>query len=113
MNLERFKAVLEHIQKNPESWDQDTYTAEPVDHPCGTACCFAGRTLLMFGSEENKRHVTEGTERVFSCIREPAREALELDTEQAEWLFASDRELADFELVAKRGDITPDLWEDE
>lgn len=43
-NAELAYAVLDHIDANPRSWDQNTWW-------CGTAACFGGHAILLAGGE--------------------------------------------------------------
>ena len=69
MNLENFKLVLDHIEAFPESWCQDEWH-------CGTAHCFAGHAQILSGKLPDS-----GT------VRADAMAFLEIDAEEAQWLF--------------------------
>ena len=105
MNIERFRAVLNHIKLHPEEWDQESY--------CGSACCFAGHTVAKFGTPDERKYVLEddvGFERKFErsyCdIAKSARLLLEINDREACWLFNSYRSLDQFEEVAFQGDVS-------
>jgi hypothetical protein len=92
MNYENFNAVLTHIERHPEQWDQKNW--------CGTSCCIAGHAAHMSGN------FREGG--TFGFIQ--AAEAFlglpvngwcsDLEEEgTADWLFNSQRSLDDFRRV--------------
>ncbi len=45
-NAELAYKVLDHIDANPQSWNQAVWVTE-----CGTAACFAGWTVLLSGEK--------------------------------------------------------------
>jgi hypothetical protein len=49
-NAELAWRVLDHIDANPEQWDQGKWIGEAE---CGTVACFAGWTVLLSGGEIN------------------------------------------------------------
>jgi hypothetical protein len=49
VNKELLKRTLQHIEDNPETWDQATW--RNPDAECGTACCFAGWAVTLAGGQ--------------------------------------------------------------
>lgn len=45
-NVPLMTATLTHIETHPEEWDQGDWRSR-----CGTACCFAGRAVLLHGGQ--------------------------------------------------------------
>lgn len=79
MNLEKYNAVLTHIEQHPEEWDQQ--------HWCGTACCFAGHGKRMFD------------ESGFWSPWNATMKHLDLSSQMAGWLFDANRTVDDFRRV--------------
>lgn len=81
MNIENFRVVLGHIKANPNSWDQTTWH-------CGTTHCFAGWAQILAGKAAHDGNT-----------RRDARLFLGLNRADADYLFASERTLGDFEAM--------------
>lgn len=47
-NVALANKVMEYIEANPEEYDPTRWA---IRNSCGTACCFAGRTVMMTGWE--------------------------------------------------------------
>ncbi|HEX7771537.1 MAG TPA: hypothetical protein VF435_03895 [Pyrinomonadaceae bacterium] len=89
-NWERYDAVLAHIEKHPEEWDQQ--------HFCGSACCFAGHVVQMFSSQRP-------LEKRVPYVGYNAMDLLKLTNNEACWLFDPDRTIADFHAFRAAGGI--------
>ncbi|MDE2000739.1 MAG: hypothetical protein KGI52_17635 [Burkholderiales bacterium] len=74
-NLERIKAILDHIEAHPETWNQRNWH-------CGTTHCFAGHAQLAAGMLANDK-----------TVRADAREWLSLTRAEADYYFARARTL--------------------
>jgi hypothetical protein len=79
MNLDNFKAVLDKIKGDPESWKQSSWH-------CGTKQCFFGHAQIMSGKPAND-----------NVVRRDARLFLQLGYADANYLSAPERTIADFE----------------
>lgn len=78
MNYDKYTAVIDHIERNPRSWNQWRW--------CGSKCCIAGHAQAMFGDTRN-------------WVVEEASKVLGLNASQAGWLFHGERTLDDFRRV--------------
>ena len=83
MNLDLYQRVLDQIKAHPATWCQKAYHSK-----CNTKHCFAGWAEILSGQSPKKYNF--GT-------HSAAGFALELLPSQANYLFATDRTLADFE----------------
>jgi len=88
MNRERFAAVLARIEAHPELWNQRQW--------CGTAHCFAGHAVDLYGPAPEKRSMLFGKG---ILVDKAAKRILGLTYEQSEWLFWLGRTLDDFRAV--------------
>src|SRR5215469_18928586 len=79
MNTTNFKKVLGHIKASQSCWKQD-------DWHCGTSHCFGGWAQILSGKPANN-----------ATVRRDARVFLELTAHQADYCFAGQRRLVDFE----------------
>ncbi len=104
MNQERFEAVLDVITSRPLTWDQEAW--------CGTARCFAGHTVALFGEGRLRDLVRkdyhsdlDANERlqVSGEVPDVAQKLLGLSFDECEWLFDPDRTLEDFQSIANEG----------
>lgn len=107
VNVERLRAVLEHITAHPEEWNQETWAQRT---PCGTAFCLAGHTVVMAGLKVDWDDAEDGvssTVKNGSFIDEVATELLGLDSGASMFghqLFAPYNTLADLWRIA--GELT-------
>ncbi len=74
-NLENIKLVLDHIENNPECWQQTNWH-------CGTSHCFAGWAQVLSGKEEND-----------ATVRRDARMFFGFNRQEADYYFHGDRKL--------------------
>lgn len=124
INAPLLRKVMEHIETSPEEWDQsmwvqavkrveysngvtDIYplpelprnSSQPPAY-CGTAFCFAGHTAYMSGWEPYWMGKSYDLFRMrkdgeVDMVHEIAKEALGLNSLQAEMLFNASNELED------------------
>ena len=88
MNQERYqKKIIDQIREHPESWNQYVYHSS-----CGTAHCIAGWAHLY-----KNGGVHDG------IVRAEATEWLELQPDQACYLFRSDRTFQELEYGYRDG----------
>lgn len=78
MNKQNYQAVLDKIEADPQSWNQEVWH-------CGTTHCFAGHAQILFGKEANE-----------DTVQRDAREYLDLCKADADYLFSSFRTMEDF-----------------
>lgn len=81
MNIERMQTIIDRIKANPACWNQNIYHNE-----CNTAHCLAGHAQIDSGKLPIKIDAMED-----------ARTWLKLSSTEANYLFGSQRTLADFE----------------
>jgi hypothetical protein len=83
MNIDRYNAVLAHIEQHPEEWNQSEWR--------GTACCIAGHAARMFGADPGLATLTA------------AALALEIDRTVTHfpWLFDADRTMDEFRALRR------------
>lgn len=86
MYKDRLLAILDHIKKHPESYDQTVMHSE-----CGTKHCIAGHAELMFWDESQ----LTGLPIYSSRLR--AKYLLNLNEMQANYLFHHGRTLEEIE----------------
>jgi hypothetical protein len=106
--VQRLRAVLDHIEQTPETWDQATWARYGPD--CGTAYCFAGHASVLAGDPPDFSEATRWNalsvryvERTISgeFIEDVARRWLDLCRDDASALFSPVNSLDDLrELVA-------------
>jgi hypothetical protein len=87
MNIERFKTIVNRIKDNPSCWNQREWH-------CGSAHCVAGHAQIDAIKVVN-----------FTTVRRDATEWLDLTLREANWLFASNRTIKDFEAVIDQGGV--------
>lgn len=107
MNIERFRQVLEMIEANPEHWNQGYYH-------CGTSHCFGGFCdLVEQGLVANTEERGPALLKLESSCAIRAQMFLEINKEEAGFLFACCRTLEDFRLMLAEGRILPLVRDDE
>jgi len=79
----RFIEIIEHIKAHPESWDQADWHST-----CGTKHCIAGWTQIKAGKEPNWLEAASD-----------ASDYLGLTEYESQYLFASCRNMHDFDQV--------------
>ena len=73
MNKERLEQLADHLEKlPPEKFSMDLW--------CGTTCCIAGHTNLLFNADHDFSDLP-------SSAASLAQEALGIDHDQGAWLF--------------------------
>ena len=77
MNKENIQKVIDVIEDNPHSWNQDFWH-------CGTTHCFAGHAQILSGKQANK-----------ATVRKDARIFLDLDLRTFNWVSNYCRTLDD------------------
>lgn len=117
-NAERLQGTLDYIKAHPEKHHQCTWISfeggppgqadlsdpdlDPV-HGCGTVACYAGWASLLYGPEERWRPVRLGSEffdhpaRGQIHTRHLAPVLLDLDADEADYLFSATRTLDELE----------------
>ena len=86
MNVANFKKVLDYIEAHPEEWDQG------LCH-CGATHCFLGHAQILSGNKPSSLNVVKD-----------AMQWLNITEEEFNYLFCSERTLADFrDFLAKNG----------
>lgn len=105
-NTELAWKVLDHIAAHPEQWDQKTWLKRT---DCGTAGCFAGWTALLsgdkpdwlecggalFGEYTSFVRVNANNRMVGRTVETRAAELLDIDEEDAYFLFNATNDLDD------------------
>jgi hypothetical protein len=100
-NVELIERTMQHIQDEPESWDQQSWIGENL---CGTTACFAGRALMLSGSTafEVTRMTHEYDEdRDMLMVRSEAARRLGLSRDEALTLFQGGNGRRELELMVK------------
>lgn len=94
-NVALANKVMEHIEANPEEHDPTRWA---IRNSCGTACCFAGRTVVMtgweliFGRHGGSDDLTAAwcsRDSEVRFINEVAAEELGLTEDEADELFSA------------------------
>lgn len=86
MNKELIRNTINHILDNRNNWDQgDWYQVKP---DCGTCCCFAGWVVELSGKDTKSL-------RSQSSVGRTARELLQINRSDADYLFDADRTLTE------------------
>lgn len=103
MNTERLKAIIATIKAQPETWKQTSWHFNrSKEHPCGTAHCIAGFAELAYlGSDKPT------SPREMMCAEGNAMRWLELDQDQAHYLFSPIRTLPEIEKFAETEGYIP------
>lgn len=94
MNKDRLLAILTHIKKHPESYDQRVTHSQ-----CGTKHCIAGHADLMFWQQDCERiKISEYDQRIFYFSTwQRAKFCLKISDEEAVYLFWEHRTIQQIE----------------
>lgn len=104
-NLPLINKVMDHIEAHPEEHNQADWAIK-VDHPCGTAYCYAGHAVHMSGGEMiftdgHAVHIAEfcimpGSENPHGRrVDDTAVDLLGISPQMAEYMFDAVRTVAE------------------
>lgn len=108
MNVELLDEVIQNIEDNPKSWNQQVWGSKTA---CGTVCCIAGHAVLLRGAEPFWFPTKEDDEMSFAKVKyqggtwhvsDLAAKMLDLNIDQAEELFHYSNSLEDIKMLRKK-----------
>jgi hypothetical protein len=104
-NVALLKATLRYIELHPEEWEQSLWICETTACFAGTACLLmGGKRIFRKGELSDDESVRVGRKR--RLVMEMAQEVLDLNSNDASWLFNATNSLSELrrmvnELIAK------------